>query len=277
MAKKKKRREPESLELALVGVETHAHLDMEDFDEDREAVLARARACGIASVGNVFLGPDAYDAKQHLFEGHPEVFFLMGVHPNEADELTDDALARMRERFQDDPRLKAVGEIGLDFYWDRVAPEVQRDAFRRQLVLARELELPVVIHSRDAHEATMEILVEEGFRDYPLLWHCFGGDTEQAREIIANGWHISLPGPVTYKANHDLHAAVSQLPLERMVVETDCPYLSPEPWRGKRNEPAYAVFTAERVALLKGISLADIWRILGENARRFFRLDQDGR
>lgn len=273
MGKKKQRREPETLELAPIGVETHAHLDLDDFDDDRTAVLARARKCGIVAIGNVFLGPTAFEAKRHLFDDHPEVFFLMGVHPNDADECTDDALERMRALFGAEPRLKALGEIGLDFYWDKAGHDVQRDAFCKQLHLARDLELPVVIHSRDAFEATMEVLEQEGFKDYPVLWHCFGGDAEEAKQIIRNGWLISLPGPVTFKANHDLHAAVSQLPLDRMMVETDCPYLTPEPWRGKRNEPAYVVFTAEKVARLKGISLTDIWRMLAENARNFFRLN----
>ncbi len=274
MGKKKNRREPQTLELAPIGVETHAHLDLDDFDEDREEILARAGECGIASIGNVFLGPEAFEAGRRLFDGHPEVFFILGVHPNDAHQCSNGALDRMREQFKTEPRLKALGEIGLDFYWDKVDHDVQRKAFRKQLHLARELDLPVVIHSRDAHDDTMAILEEEGFKDYPVLWHCFGGNAEEAKAILANGWFISLPGPVTFKANHDLHAAVSQLPLDRMMVETDCPYLTPEPWRGKRNEPAYVVFTAEKVALLKGIRLTDIWRMLAENARRFFRLDE---
>lgn len=258
-----------------MGVETHAHLDLEDFDEDRAEVLERARACGIASIGNVFLGPDAFDRNRHLFDAHPDVFFLMAIHPNHAGQCTDEAIARMRTQFQAESRLKAVGEMGLDFYWDRVPHDVQREAFRRQLLLARELDLPVVIHSRDAHDATMEILLAEGFTDYPVLWHCFGGNQHQAAQIVEQGWLVSIPGPVTFKSNDDLHIAVSKLPLDRIVVETDCPYLTPEPWRGKRNHPALVVFTAEKIARLKGIRVEDIWRMTAENARRFFRLEAE--
>ncbi len=270
--KKKNRREPESLELACVGVETHAHLDLEDFDEDREELLSRARDCGISAIGNVFLGPDAFERNRIMFDAHPEVFFLMGVHPNDADQCSDEILDRMRRHFEQEPRLKAVGEIGLDFYWDDVPHNVQVEAFVRQLHMARELNKPVVIHSRDAHERTLEILEAEGFRDYPVLWHCYGGDSRFAATLVDNGWYISVPGPVTFNKNLETQAAIATVPLNRLVVETDCPYLTPEPWRGKRNHPALVVFTAEKVALLKAISVQDLWRIAGDNARAFFRL-----
>jgi TatD DNase family protein len=272
--KKKNRREPETLELSCVGVETHAHLDLEDFDEDREELLERARACGVSAIGNVFLGPDAFERNRPLFDAHPEVFFLLGIHPNNTDRCTDDDLERMRAHFKAEPRLLAVGEIGLDFYWDHVPHDVQAEAFVRQLHMARELGKPVVIHSRDAHERTVEILEAEGFRDYPVLWHCFGGDAGFAARVVSNGWMVSVPGPVTFNKNVETQAAVASVPLDRLVLETDCPYLTPEPWRGKRNHPALVVFTAEKVALLKAISVQDLWRITGENARRFFGLEK---
>ncbi|MEF2230187.1 MAG: TatD family hydrolase [Pseudodesulfovibrio sp.] len=270
---KKNRPEPESLELPLVGADSHAHLDLEDFDEDREALLAQARASGVANIFNVFLGPDAFERNRHLFDAHPEVDFLMGVHPNDADKLTDDAVARMRVHFAAESRLRAVGEIGLDYYWDDVAHDVQRDAFIRQLGLARELGRPVVIHSRDANDDCLAILEAQGFRDYPVLWHCFGADMALARAILDNGWHISVPGPVTFRKSDELQAAVARIPLERLLVETDCPYLAPEPWRGKRNHPALVAFTARRIAEIKGRPVEDVWRSCGENARRFFGLD----
>jgi TatD DNase family protein len=272
MAKKTKRPEPESLRLPCVGVESHAHLDLEDFDEDREAILARARDAGISHLINVFLGPDAYEKGRGLFDAHPEVSFLLGVHPNNADQLDDRALGRMRDHFRADPRLKGVGEIGLDYYWERVDHEVQKTAFVRQLELARELHLPAVIHSRDANDDAVALLEAHGFRDYPVLWHCFGADIDLARTILDNGWHVSIPGPVTYRKTDELQAAVARIPFDRLLIETDCPFLTPEPWRGKRNHPALMAFTARRVAEIKGRSLADVWQMTGDNARRFFKL-----
>ena len=269
---KKNRPEPETLELPPVGVDSHAHLDLDDFDEDREAILARARESGLANILNVFLGPDAFEKNRHLFDGHPEVDFLLGVHPNEADTLTDDGLDRMRAHFKNEPRLKGVGEIGLDYYWERVDHDVQKHAFVRQLGLARELSLPVVIHSRDANPDCVAVLEAEGFRDYPVLWHCFGADMDLARSILDNGWHISVPGPVTFRKTDELQAAVARIPLDRLLIETDCPFLAPEPWRGKRNHPALVGFTATRIAQIKGRSPEDVWQITGDNARRFFGL-----
>jgi TatD DNase family protein len=270
---KNKRPEPESLNLPPVGVDSHAHLDLEDFDEDRETVIARALASGVGRMVNVFLGPDAYERGRGLFDAHPEISFIMGVHPNDADRLTDEALARMRAHFKSDPRLKGVGEIGLDYYWERVPHDVQKDAFVRQIHLARELSLPIVIHSREANDDAVAVLEAEGFRDYPLLWHCFGAGIGLAERLVANGWHISIPGPVTFRKHSDeVQAAVARIPFERLLIETDCPYLAPEPWRGKRNHPALSVFTARRVAQIKGRPLEDVWRMAGENARRFFGL-----
>lgn len=271
MSKKKPERPaPESLGLPCTGVESHAHLDGSEFDADREAMLDRARAAGVALLGNVFLGPERWAANRHLFAHRPEVFFLLGVHPCEAQSCDDAALAAMRDAFARDERLRAVGEIGLDFYWDDCPPDVQRAAFRAQLAMARDVGRPVVIHSRDAFDDTMRVLEEEGFSGYPLLWHCFGGDAAQAARIVAHGWHVSLPGPVSYPANEPLREAARALPLDRLLLETDCPYLSPVPYRGKRNEPAYMVFTAQAVALARGMDTAELWTAAGENARRFF-------
>lgn len=282
MSKKHKhpRPEPETLALPLAGVDSHAHLDLPDFDADREAILDRARACGVAAVGNVFLGPEAYLRNRRLFEARPEVFFILGIHPGNADTCTQAALAAMGQAFATDPRLKALGEIGLDYYWDDHPRQTQQDAFRAQLDLARELGLPPVIHcrdkahSQDAFEDSLRILDAAGFPGRPLLWHCFGGDADQATQLLKRGWHISIPGPVSYARNDALREAVAAIPLERLLIETDCPYLSAEPWRGKRNHPALMGFTAAGIAPLKGVDVEQLWRTTGDNARNFFRLPQ---
>lgn len=253
-------------------METHAHLDLEDFREDLAEVMERAGECGVSKIGNVFLGPQAYEQNRALFDNYPQVFFLLGVHPNDSGKFVDDDIEAMRRACKSDPRLKAIGEIGLDFYWDRVPYDVQEEVFRRQLVLADELDLPVVIHSRDAHERTLEVLEDFGWSGKPLLWHCFGSDAETARRIIDHGWYISVPGPVTYKKNEIAQEAVKTIPLDRLVLETDCPFLTPEPWRGKRNEPAFVVFTAAKVAELRGMEVNELWKACADNACRFFNL-----
>jgi len=273
MSKKKPRALPETLGMPQGGVETHAHLDMEQFEGDIDGAIDRATACGVTHIGQVFLGPQAYQDNKAAFHKHPGVFFLLGVHPHDAKDLGDDTLDAMREAFHNDPRLKAIGEIGLDHYYDLSPRDVQMHAFRSQLTLAREVGRPVVVHSREAWTETMDTLLEMGFKDYPLLWHCFGGDADMMREVVANGWMLSIPGPVTYPKNEALRQAVAEAPSERIVLETDCPFLAPAPWRGKRNEPAYLGFTARCVAELRGMDLAELWQLTAANAVRFFGLE----
>ncbi len=270
--KKVERISPLTLHMPCCGVDSHAHVDGEEFDEDREDVLALAKAAGVAAIGNVFLGPEEYARGKGYFAAHPEVFFLLGIHPCDGQRINEKSLAAMRAAFAADARLKAVGEIGLDFFWDDCPKELQYAALRAQLDMARDVDKPVVIHSRDAADETLMVLESAGFKDYPLLWHCFGGNADLLRRILGNGWHVSLPGPVTYKANADLRAAVPLIPADRLLLETDSPYLAAEPWRGKRNEPAFTVFTAACVAELRGMEKEALWQQAGDNARRFFGL-----
>lgn len=276
MPKKNKppRPEPEALALPLLGVDSHAHLDLVDFDADREELMDRAQASGVAHTGNVFLGPEAYRKNREMFRDRPEVFFLLGVHPGNADQCSGEALKDMRQAFKSDPRLKAVGEIGLDHYWDDHPRDVQEHVFRAQLGLALDLGLPPVIHCRDAFEDTLRVLLEAGYSGKKLLWHCFGGDEAQARTILEHGWHVSIPGPVSYAKNEALQRAVAMIPLERLLLETDCPYLSAEPWRGKRNHPALLGFTALSVARLKDMPVDALWAATGQNASDFFGLPE---
>ena len=275
MSKKNKppRPEPETLGLPRVGVDSHAHVDMFEFDADREEILDRALACGVARTGNVFLGPRAYRANRHYFAHRPEVFFLLGIHPGDADQYSPEAVEDMAQAFRADPRLRAVGEIGLDYYWDKHPRDLQERSFRSQLALARGLGLPPVIHCRDAFDDTLRMLLDEGYSGQKLLWHCFGGDQDQANLLLGHGWQISIPGPVSYARNESLHRAVAAIPLSRMLLETDCPYLSAEPWRGKRNHPALLGFTARAVARIKDMPVAEIWSATGQNACTFFGLE----
>lgn len=273
MSRKKNRPLPESLGLPFGGVESHAHINLEAFEGEVGAVIDRARTAGVSHICNVFLGPGAYEDTAGLFADRPEVFFILGVHPHYTEEITQETYDRMTRAFDADPRLKAVGEIGLDYFYNYSPPEVQQQTFRDQLAFARERDLPVVIHSRDAHADSIAILKDMGFRDRPVLWHCFGSGEDLAREIIGLGWHVSIPGTVTFRRNEELRGAVPTIPLERMVLETDCPFLTPEPYRGKRNEPAYIAFTAACVAELRGEPVEKIWLETGRNALEFFGVE----
>lgn len=269
------RSNPAGLGLPRTGVDSHAHLDSDELWPDFDDVLARAAAAGVARIGQVFLGHAAYAARREVMAARPELFFILGVHPSDGlaldgrEEAEWEALA---EAFRRDERLRAVGEIGLDYHWPDCPPAVQHRIFRAQLRLARALDRPVVIHSRDAFADTLAVLDEEGFAGRPLLWHCFGGDAAAAATILGRGWHISVPGPVTYPANAALREAVRIIPADRLLLETDCPYLAPKPWRGTRNEPALSVFTADAVAFERGEDPAELWTRCGRNALRFFGL-----
>ena len=261
-------------ELPCTGVESHAHLNSRQFDPDREEVLARAKAAGVAQIMQVFLSPEAWAGGKAMFDAHPNVFFLLGTHPTEAQNYSEATANGIREAVAADARIRAIGEIGLDYYWKDCPQDTQKTVFIAQLSLARELSLPVVIHCREAEDDTFTLLESQGFANYPLLWHCFGGDTDMARRVVENGWHLSVPGPVTYPANTALREAIAAVPLDRLMVETDCPYLAPVPLRGKRNEPANLGYTIAAMAEARGMPPADLWTTCGNNARRFFGIEQ---
>lgn len=270
--KKKIRIDPLTQSLPTGGVDSHAHLDDVAFDNDRETVLERAKQIGLQYIGNIFLDPIVFEERKHIFDAHPEVFFILGVHPCDAQTFNEDTATAIKHACSQEKRVRAIGEIGLDYYWKDCPKEIQIEVFGRQLSLAKELEKPVAIHCREADEDCLTLLEARGFRNYPLLWHCFGGTAEMAKRIVRNGWHISVPGPVTYKANLALREALPHIPEDRLLFETDAPYLSPEPWRGTRNEPAYTVFTVRHMADVLKKNPEDVWRICGQNAQRFFAL-----
>lgn len=268
--KSQARIDPLSMALPAGGLESHAHLDNKAFDPDRDVVIERALACGLSHIINVFLSPDEYTQGQQLLAAHPEILCLLGIHPSDAQDWTEYSRDFMLQAFTTNPRLRALGEIGLDYYWDDCPRDVQQRVFRQQIALARQCDVPIVIHCRDAAEDTLAILEDEKMSGYPLLWHCFGADSALAQRIIAHNWHISVPGPVTFPANAPLREALAAIPANRLLLETDCPYLSPVPWRGTRNEPAYTVFTAHAIAQALQRPVDELWQQCGENGRSFF-------
>ncbi|MBM3218202.1 MAG: TatD family deoxyribonuclease [Candidatus Rokubacteria bacterium] len=249
--------------------DTHAHLHDEKFAADRDEVLRRAREAGVRRM--VTIGTDADTSRDAvaLAEREPDIWATVGLHPHDAH-AGDDALFAELQRLAASPRVVALGEMGLDFHFDVSPRPVQEAALRRQLALARALGKPVALHCREAHATMLPILEEARVREVGGIMHCFDGDVEIARRCLDLGLLISLAGPVTYPKPRELPAVARFVPADRLVVETDCPYLPPQPYRGKRNEPAYIAITAARVADLRKESLEELAPRMAENARRLF-------
>ena len=260
--------------LPFTGADSHAHLNFPDFLENFDEIMGKARQAGVKTIGQVFLSPEALSQGRALFEAYPDVFFLLGIHPTDAHEHDIKVIGEIKECVLADNRIKAIGEIGLDYYWKDCPPERQKEFFSSQLELAKELELPVVIHCREAEEDTFAMLKSHDMVGRPVLWHCFGGNERFARQVIDAGWHVSIPGTVTFPKNDALREAVAIIPEDRLMVETDCPFLAPAPMRGKRNEPALMGYTIEVMAQARGVSPADLWTTCGNNARRFFGVSE---
>jgi TatD DNase family protein len=249
-------------------IDTHAHLHSTAFDADRLAVLERAAAAGVERIVEIGYDIPSSHAALALAEQHPQIDAVVGVQPNHAANLPPDWLDTVRDLAQR-PGVVAIGEIGLDYYWQEASPEKQEQVFRAQLDLARDLRLPVVIHSRDAQADTVRIL-RDAARGQPGIMHSFSGDWDYAAACLDVGFMLSFSGPVTFKKAHDLHEVARRAPLDSILVETDCPYLSPHPQRGKRNEPARVRLVAERVADLRGLPLEELAAAVWSNAARIF-------
>jgi len=256
-------------------IDSHAHLDFSQFDRDRAQVLERAWAAGLVSIVNAGADLPSSRAGVELAQKQPRVYASVGVHPHDAKDLTAEALAEL-ELLARAPKVVAIGEIGLDFYRDLSPRVAQRKAFESQLALASRLGKPVIIHDRDAHGEVMAILrdwVKTLARPEKGVLHCFSGDLEMAQQAVEMGFLISIAGPVTYQNSRKLPEIAAALPLNKILVETDCPYLAPHPHRGKRNEPAYVALVADTVARARGISAKDVGRATTANAVRLFRLE----
>ena len=253
-----------------MAIDSHAHLEMTEFDRDREEVIARATAAGLTAIITVGTTISDCEKAAEIARCHPRVYAAIGIHPHEVkgiDAGTYDTLRALAKQ----EKVVAIGEIGLDFFYDHSPREVQLRCFAEQLDLALEMDLPVIIHDRDAHAETLQML-ERGRGRLRGVLHCFSGDLKMARECLEMGFHLSVAGPVTYKKADRLRAVAREIPAERLLVETDAPYLAPQPWRGKRNEPAYVVETARCLAELRGVPVEELERQMEENARRLFGL-----
>ena len=257
--------------MSLELFDTHAHLHVPEFDGDRAEMMARARQAGVTRMLTIGTEVPTSRAAIALAEAEPDVWATVGVHPHDAADADAGVLTEI-ERLAGGPRVVAVGEIGLDFFRDLSPRDVQERVFRHLIGLARRVRKPVVVHCRDAHAEVLAILGEEGASEVGGIMHCFSGDVEIARRCLDLGLLVSLAGPVTYPNARALPDVARFVPADRLVIETDCPFLPPQGYRGKRNEPAYLALTAARVAELRGEPLEEFARRASDNARRVLRL-----
>lgn len=263
------------LGVGLLYIDSHAHIEMSDFDADREAVIRRALDAGveiIVCVGDGEVAADSHRAAFRIAEQYPFIYTTVGVHPHEARLLDDNLYAQLTDLSQH-PKVIAWGEIGLDYHYDNSPRDVQRDAFRKQLRMARERGLPISIHTREAEADTLAI-IEEEWKGCGLggVIHCFTGTRSFAEAVIEFGFYVSFSGVVTFKKAEELREIARAIPIDRILIETDSPFLAPVPYRGRRNEPAYVIVTARAVAELRGVGVEEVARSSTRNFNRLFKL-----
>ena len=252
--------------------DTHVHLNAEQYEDDLQEVINRALEKGVQNM--VVVGFDEPTIKKaiQIAETYDFIYASVGWHPVDAVDMTDEHLAWIEELAQH-PKVVALGEMGLDYYWDKSPKEVQKDVFRRQIRLARKVKLPIIIHNRDATEDVVTILKEEHVEEVGGIMHCFTGSIEVAKQCMDMNMYISFGGPVTFKNAKKPKEVATELPLDKLLIETDCPYLTPHPFRGKRNEPGYVSYVAEQIAELKGITYEELAEITTANAKKLFGIN----
>lgn len=252
--------------------DTHAHLDDPQFDKDREAVIASLRNFGVTKVMNIGADIKTSKASVALATQYDCIYASVGVHPSETENMDETDMETLYLLAAENPKVRAIGEIGLDYHYDDYDAQKQQYWFRRQIALAKELDLPIVVHDRDSKGRGFEILKEEGISRGVM--HCFSGSAEKARELVKMGFMISFTGVLTFKNARRAVEACAAVPLERLMIETDCPYMAPEPHRGERNFSGYVGFVARKMAEIKGISFEELAEITMENAKRFYGITE---
>ncbi len=249
--------------------DTHAHITDPAFDQDRDSLLAGLPEQGVGLVMNPGCSLQSSRQAIAVAEQYAFVYAAVGTHPDTADEVNDAVIEEYRRLCRHD-KVKAIGEIGLDYYYETIPRELQLRAFRMQLELARETGLPVIIHEREAHDDGMRMIQE--FPDVTGVFHCYSGSAEMAQQLVKRGWYIGFTGVLTFKNAKKAVETAQSIPLDRIVIETDCPYMAPEPFRGKRNHPGYLYRMAQRLAELRNVSVEEIQRITTENGKRLYRI-----
>ena len=250
--------------------DTHAHMDDHAFDADRAELLAALPQAGLALVMNPGCSLESSRNACALAGQYDYIYAAVGSHPDVADEVNETVLEEYRRLVRENPKVKAIGEIGLDYHYEDIPRDVQKAAFRAQMALAAELDLPVIVHEREAHEDGMKIVEE--FPTVKGVFHCYSGSLEMAKWLIARGWYIGFTGVLTFKNARKAIEVAADIPLDRIVLETDCPYMAPEPFRGKRNDPGKLYRMAEKLAELRGLTVEEIHHITTENGKRLYRI-----
>ena len=250
--------------------DTHAHMDDRAFEEDREELLSRLPQEGIALLMNPGCSQASSLAAVELAKRYDYLYAAVGSHPDAADEVNEAALDCYRSLCRENPKVKAIGEIGLDYHYEDIPRDIQQRAFRAQMELAREEKLPVIVHEREAHEDGMNIVAE--FPEVTGVFHCYSGSLEMAKWLIDRGWYIGFGGVLTFKNARKALEVAANIPLERIVLETDCPYMAPEPFRGKRNDPGKLYRVAEKLAQLRGLTAEEVQAVTLENGKKLYRI-----
>jgi len=253
--------------------DSHAHYNDSQFDEDRFEILDKMNEFGISYVMNVADSMESINKILPLTEKYPFLFASVGVHPEEVGDLTEQDMQKL-VNYSKLNKIKAIGEIGLDYHYDDVGRDKQKFWFERQLELAKEVKLPVIIHDRDAHQDCIEILKKHNIKNIGGVMHCYSGSSEMAKELLDMGMYFGFGGTVTFKNAKKVQKAAEVVPIERILLETDCPYLAPEPHRGTRNSSLLMHFVAEKIAEIKGIDVLEVEKITLENAKRFYRIEE---
>ena len=251
--------------------DTHAHMDDRAFEEDRESLLASLRDAGVALVMNPGCSLASSRNVDRLTGQYSWLYGAVGSHPDACDEVNDAVIDEYRKLCKENPKIKAIGEIGLDYHYEDIPRDIQQLAFRRQMALASELKLPAIVHERDAHADGMAIVSE--FPEVRGVFHCYSGSLEMAKWLIDRGWYIGFTGVLTFKNARKAVEVAANIPLDRLVLETDCPYMAPEPFRGKRNHPGYLYRMAEKLAEIRGLSVEEIHHITMENGKRLYGIE----
>lgn len=252
-------------------IDSHAHLEMPEFKKDLQEVIHRAKHSGVEFIFTVGTERRDWGKTLEISHRYPFIYAILGVHPHHAKEIDSETYPLLKNLCKNE-KVKALGEIGLDFFRNLSPREVQIRGFREQIGVARELGLPIVVHDREAHQETLEILKTERAETCGGIIHCFSGDYEMARKCIEMGFYISIPGSVTFKNAERFREIVKKIPLDVLLIETDAPFLSPEPFRGKRNEPSFIQYTAQKIAEIQRISFDKVAEATTENALKVYRI-----
>ncbi|GKV57822.1 hydrolase TatD [Sporosarcina sp. NCCP-2222] len=252
-------------------IDTHVHLNADQYEEDLEEVIQRALDANVTKMVVIGFDRKTIEKAMELTEAYPFIYAVVGWHPVDAIDCTEEDLQWI-ESLAKHPKVVGIGEIGLDYHWDKSPRDVQQELFRKQIHLAKKVELPIIIHNREATADVVQILKEEGAREVGGIMHCFSGSVETARECIDMNFMISLGGPVTFKNAKTPKQVAEEIPLEHLLIETDAPYLAPHPNRGKRNEPAYVTLVAEEIARLKDMPVEEVAEATTRNALKLFNI-----